>query len=101
MEKKKKKKKKKPKVNLILSHINHTFFILDPQIGPQAFRHTHCTLRNKKDLIQGSICFKLVPQLSIPGPLSKVALSLDHLPSSFMFSVFQAQTGKFRNVCNT
>jgi hypothetical protein len=23
-------KKKKPKVNLILSHVHHTFFILDP-----------------------------------------------------------------------
>jgi len=41
--KKNKKKEKRPKINLILSYINHTFFILDPQIGPQAFRHAHCT----------------------------------------------------------
>jgi hypothetical protein len=27
---KKEKKKKRPKVNLILSYVNHTFFILDP-----------------------------------------------------------------------
>jgi hypothetical protein len=43
--KEKKKKNKIPKVNLILSHANHTFGILDPQIGPQAFGHTHCTIR--------------------------------------------------------
>ncbi len=38
-----KKSKSKSKVNLILSIVNHTFLILDPQIGPRAFRHTHCT----------------------------------------------------------
>jgi len=37
---KRKKKNNKPKANLIFSHVNHTFFILDLQIGPQAFRHT-------------------------------------------------------------
>ncbi len=43
---KEKKKKEKPKVNLILSHSNHTFEKLDPQInGPQAFGHTRCTLQ--------------------------------------------------------
>jgi hypothetical protein len=26
-----KKKKKRPKINVILSHVNHTFFILDPK----------------------------------------------------------------------
>jgi hypothetical protein len=47
--KKGRKNKKRPKVNLILSHVNHTFFILDPQIGAQAFAHvTHCILRIKK-----------------------------------------------------
>jgi hypothetical protein len=35
----------KSKINLILSHVNHTFFILNSQIGPQAFRHNHYTLR--------------------------------------------------------
>jgi hypothetical protein len=29
-----KKEGKKPKVNLILSYVNHTFKKLDPQIGP-------------------------------------------------------------------
>jgi hypothetical protein len=45
------------------------FVISDPWIGPQAFRHTNCTLRKnvfinlKKGPIQGSICFKLVLRL--------------------------------------
>jgi len=63
----KKKGRGKPKVNLILSHVNHTFFILDIRIGPQAFKHIHCVpqekvfLENvKKGLIQDSICFNLV-----------------------------------------
>jgi len=43
----KKGKKKRPKVNLILSHVNHTFFILDPQIGLHTYKHTHRTLRKK------------------------------------------------------
>jgi len=42
---KKRKKLKRPKVNIILSQVNHTFLILDLRIGPQAFRHTHCTIR--------------------------------------------------------
>jgi hypothetical protein len=37
---------KNEKVNLILSHANHIFFILKPRIEPQTFRHTHFTLRN-------------------------------------------------------
>jgi hypothetical protein len=37
-----KKGREKPKASLILSHVNHTFFILDTQIGPQAFKHIHC-----------------------------------------------------------
>jgi hypothetical protein len=75
-----KNKKIKSKVNLILSYNETHIFILDPQIGPQAFRHTHCTLGKsvffnmKKGPTQGSICFKLVPGLLVPGPLSKVAL---------------------------
>jgi hypothetical protein len=40
----KKKKEEEKKANLILSHVNHTFFILDPWIWPQAFRHTHYTI---------------------------------------------------------
>jgi hypothetical protein len=43
--KKGRKKEKKPKVNLILSHVNHIFLVLNLQIGPQAFRHTHYTIR--------------------------------------------------------
>jgi hypothetical protein len=42
---KKKKKKERPKVKLIHSHINHTFLILNAQIEPQAFKHSHCTIR--------------------------------------------------------
>ncbi len=74
-------KKQKPKINLIFLYANQTFFVLDPQIEPQAFRHTHCTLKKnvflnvKNGPIQGSICFKLVPELLVPGFLSKVALS--------------------------
>jgi hypothetical protein len=45
--KEKKKKRNKPNVNLILSHGNHTFLISNPQIGPQAFRHTHCISRKE------------------------------------------------------
>jgi hypothetical protein len=50
------------------------------KLDPQTFRHTHCTLRKKgflnvkKGPIQGSICFKLVPGLLVPVPLSKMAL---------------------------
>jgi hypothetical protein len=82
IETKKNHEKKKTKINLILSHVNHIFLILDPQIRPQAFRHNHCTFflnvifNVKKGPIQGSICFKLVPTLLVPGPLSKVALNM-------------------------
>jgi hypothetical protein len=78
----KNRKTKRPKINLILSHANRTFLILDPQIEPQAFRRTHCTLKNcvflnvKKGSIQGSICFKLVPGLLVPGRLCKVAIKV-------------------------
>jgi len=37
-------KKQKPKINLIFLYANQTFLIWDPQIEPQAFRHTNCTL---------------------------------------------------------
>jgi len=53
------------------------FLYLNPQIGPEAFRHTHCSLgknvflKVKKLPIQGLIGFKLVP-----GPLSKGTLIL-------------------------
>jgi hypothetical protein len=75
---KKEEEKNIPKVNLILLHANHTFLILDPWIEPQAFKHTHCTLRTKvffnvkEGPIQGSICFKLVLGLLVHGPLFKV-----------------------------
>jgi hypothetical protein len=89
---KEKKKKEKPKVNLILSHANHTFEKLDPQInGPQAFGHTHCTLQKsaflnvKKGPIQGSI--KLVPGFLVLGPLSKLALMPDKTGLVFDTSV--------------
>jgi hypothetical protein len=38
-------KQKDQRLTLILSHVNGTFLILDPRIGPQAFRQKHCTLR--------------------------------------------------------
>jgi len=80
MRENKKKKQKRPKVNLILSHVNHTIF----DIGPQAFRLTHCTvlkmfLGMQNGAIQGSICFKLVPR-----PLSKVALIYIKMQCSFI-----------------
>jgi hypothetical protein len=42
--KRKKKKRKNSIINIILSHVNHTFFYIEPSIGPQALRHTHYTL---------------------------------------------------------
>jgi hypothetical protein len=72
--KKKEKKKRRPKVNLILSHVNHAFLILNLQIGPKAFKHTCCTIEKKrifnvkKGPIQSSICFKLVLGLLVPKP---------------------------------
>jgi len=45
--KNRRRREERPDVNLILSHVNHTFSILDPWIGPQAFRYTYCTLRKK------------------------------------------------------
>jgi hypothetical protein len=52
------------------SHI----FILNPWIGPQAFRHTNCTLgKNVLFLMWKSVQFK-VPEFSILGPLSKIDL---------------------------
>jgi len=77
---KKRKKEERPKVNLIISHINQTFWILVLWIGPQAFRHTHCTNRKKsffnvkKGSIQGPIWFKLILGLLVFGPLSTMAL---------------------------
>jgi hypothetical protein len=75
--KKGRKKEGKPKINLILSHVNHTFFILNPQIRPHTFRHAHYILEKnvffcdaKKGPIEGSICFKLVPGFLVPEPLS-------------------------------
>jgi hypothetical protein len=60
-------------INLILSHSNRTFLILDLQIEPQTLRHTPCTLRIyffkcEEGSIIGSICFKLVLWLLVPEP---------------------------------
>ncbi len=43
----KREKNKRPKVNLILSHVNHTFLILNLKIGPKDFKHTCCTIEKK------------------------------------------------------
>jgi hypothetical protein len=69
----KKKKKKKTKVNLILSHVNHPFFILDLQ-------HTHSIILFFKvfffNVKKGSIWFKLIPGLLALDPCLKWRLSM-------------------------
>jgi hypothetical protein len=55
----KKKKKTKMAINLILSHANPTFFILDLPIEPQTFRHTHPTLRKSVFLMWRRVQFKV------------------------------------------
>jgi hypothetical protein len=64
------------KVNLILSHANHTFFILDLQIEPQAFKHIHCVIRKCVFLMWKKVQLKIqfVSRLLVLRPLSKVAL---------------------------
>jgi hypothetical protein len=42
--KKMKRKEKKQRTTLILSHVNITFSLIKPPIGPYASIHTHCTL---------------------------------------------------------
>jgi len=73
---KRRRKNKIPKVNLILSHANHTFGILDPQIGPQAFGHTHCTIRKSAFLKceEGSNSRFYLPQIGpwVFGPWTLV-----------------------------
>jgi len=77
------KKKKKPMVNLILSHVNNTFLILEPWIGPQTFRHTHCAigknvfLHVEKGPIQCTIWLKLTLGLLAFGPLFKMAFRIN------------------------
>jgi hypothetical protein len=76
MELKKKRKEERPKVNLIFSHVNYTFCYWTPSLKTHSlYLKKFFFLNVKKDPIQGSICFKLVPGLLVPGPLSKVALS--------------------------
>jgi hypothetical protein len=48
-----------PKINLIPSHVNCTFFILDLWIGPQAFKHTHCILRKNVFFMWRTVQFKV------------------------------------------
>jgi hypothetical protein len=68
-------------VNLHKVIIKNAFFILDTRIGPQAFSHNRCTIRQnvffnvKNGPIQDSILFKLVLGLLVLVPLSKVALN--------------------------
>ncbi len=40
-------KKIKGKIKLIISNLNCTLLILNPQFRPQALGHTHCTLGKK------------------------------------------------------
>jgi len=64
--KKERRKEIRAHINLILSHVNHTFSILDFRIEAQVLRHIHCTFKKnvffnvKKGPIQGLICF-IVP----------------------------------------
>jgi hypothetical protein len=61
---------------------HHTLLILDLWIEPQAFKHAWCTIGKnvffnaRKGSIQSSICFKLIHELLVLGPLSKVTLKL-------------------------
>jgi len=72
--KKRRRRGKRPNVNLILSHVNHTFLVLDLRIGAQVFRQNSLYLEKnvflnmKKGAIQGSICFKLILKLLVPRP---------------------------------
>ncbi len=43
----------------MLSHVSRTFFILNSQIGPQAFRHSHYTLRFLFFLMWRRVQFKV------------------------------------------
>ncbi len=86
---KKGRREKRPKVNLILSHVNHTFLKLDLQIGPHTFRHIDYTLgfffyNVNKGPIQALICFKLVLGFLVLRPLSKVALKYTSWSSLLM-----------------
>ncbi len=57
--KKEGKKRKDQKVNLILSLVNPIFLILDLLIGPQTFRHTHCTIKKSVFLMWERVQFKV------------------------------------------
>ncbi len=77
----KEKAKKKSMVNLILSRKDRTFFILNLKLNPKPLDALIVPLKKKlknvkKGPTQGSICSKSIPAFLVPGPLSKVALSL-------------------------
>jgi hypothetical protein len=74
----KKQKEEEKKANLILSHVNHTFFILDPWIWPQAFRHTHYTLGEMFFLIwtRMQLNIQFYPGPFVLEPCNEVALKI-------------------------
>jgi hypothetical protein len=57
--KKQREEKKTPKINLILSHIDQTFFIRDPRIGSPACRHARCTIRKSVFLMWRRVQFEV------------------------------------------
>ncbi len=56
---KKRRKKKRPKVNLIFSHVNHTFWISNLQIGPKALNTLVVTLKKNVFLMWRRVQFKV------------------------------------------
>ncbi len=103
-ERRRRRREKTPNVHLILSHVNHTFWILNPPIGPQAFRHTRCTLRIFIYFLceEGSNSrFNLLSNWSLGfwslDPLSKVALKV-LLPLFLCVCVCVCACGRLRLV---
>jgi hypothetical protein len=75
-----KNEKRKTKDNLIFSLVNLTFLL----IGPYAFTHSLYLLKKyflmwRRVQFKGPICFKLVPGILDPGPLSKVTLNINQI----------------------
>jgi hypothetical protein len=57
--KNRRRREKRPDVNLILSHVNHTFWYWILELDPQAFRYTYCTLRKNLFLIWRKVRLKV------------------------------------------
>ncbi len=98
---KEEKKTQRKTVNLILSHVNLTFLLIEPY----GFNHTHCTLwKNnllmwRKVQFKDSICLKLAPKILNPGLSYKVALRSTsiHIENLFQFNINQHSFGQSMN----